>query len=97
MGQKTLKQGDLLTNLLNWESYRMNTSRGSLTDERVAPESTLKRPITQYEVKGMRAFTTMQLADKLDTRIAQKSEKSLVSTMGIVYDDHGLTFVWGAP
>lgn len=42
----------------------MDTSRGSLNDDRVAPEPTIEKPTSWSDVKRKMEFTMMQLVDK---------------------------------
>lgn len=74
----------------------MNISPGSLIDVQVAPEPALGGLVTPSKVIRMRKFTMKELVDKLDTRIAQKTDESLITTTGDLEDGHNLTFARGA-
>lgn len=91
--EKTVEQGDVLTNLLNLEFNIMNTCRSSLIDDLVAPELTLERRTTQSEFKEMMESKITQPAEKLNTRIYWKTEESPIATIENREDDHSLLFV----
>lgn len=71
----------------------MDSSRGSLIDNRAALEPAIERPITRSEVKEIMESTMRQLINELDIRIAQKTKTSLVATTGNVEDDRNLASV----
>lgn len=48
--ENTLEQDDLLAKLLDRESDKIDTSRGSLADDHVAPKLLLEGPIARSEV-----------------------------------------------
>lgn len=85
-----------MTNLLDRESDKIDTRRGSLIDDYVAPEPTLEGPVTRSGAEEMTEFPMTQLVDKLDARTLQKTEESLMATMESLDDKHNLTFVRGA-
>lgn len=61
--ENLLKQCDTLINLLHQESNKIDTSRGSLVDDRMAPEPTLGGSITRYKIKGKMEYTLTQPVD----------------------------------
>lgn len=79
--ENTLEQGHLLTNLLDRDLEWMDTTPSSLIDDRVALEVRLVELITRSEDKRMMEFMMAKLVDKLETRIAQNSEESLIATV----------------
>lgn len=70
--ENMLEQGNPLTDLLDQESHRMDSSRGSLIENQVAPDSALEGPITRSEVKRVTQSTMMQLVNKSDAPIVQR-------------------------
>lgn len=73
--ENTLKQNDLLTDKLGQESGRMDTSRGSVIDDHVALAPTLEGPIYRSKFNAAMESTITQLVYKLNTPVAQKTEK----------------------
>lgn len=94
--ENKFKQSDFLTNLLERESDRMDTNRGSLIDDHAPPAPTLGGPISWSEVKTKMKFTMTQLVDKLHSRIAKETEDSVIATTKTPDDDHNQTLVRGA-
>lgn len=94
--ENRLEHGDLLTNLLDKETGRLHTSRESLVDNQSAPKPTLEQQISRSELKEIMESTMTHLVDKLNTRIVQKTEKLLITTIESFEEDHIVTFARSA-
>lgn len=73
----------------------MNISQSILNNNRKSPEPTIEEPTTRSEAKRISKFTMTQLHDRSDTRIAEKTERSITATMESLEGSHNLIFVQG--
>lgn len=73
----------------------MDTDRRSLTDSRVAPGLSTDGLLARAVVREMLGDATTQIVKKLNARIAQAMEETLVRLLENLGNDHNLAFVRG--
>lgn len=73
----------------------MDTDRNSVFVKHVASEPVKDGPVIREKVSELMEEAVNQLTNKLDARIAQTTERSLVVIMENPNDDHKMSFVRG--